>query len=409
MTATAPATGAGTARRPGSRALPWLIGIVALALVAIVAGAPRDGGGVPYDPASSQPSGARALVLLLEDFGAEVDVTSNLPGPDTDVAFMFYDVIPEDRQADVERWMRDGGTLVVSDPRSVWSPPIATTGGGAGFGITGLTIDQGRCDIDALRDLAVLDPGSAVGYEIPVGSQGCFTDFEITGDAGAFVVSARVGEGRLVALGGTSIFTNSQLDHADNAALATALLLPTPDPSTAGAQDGEPTDDALADGESTEVALLQRGDEAAQADGRSLTDALSTGARLALAQLLVAFLVYAWFRARRVGKPITEHQPVAIAGSELVSAVGQLMQQTRDPDRAARALRADLRRRLGERFGLGPDAAPEVIAAVVGERSGIDPARLYLIVSDQPVTTDRQLVELAAGIDDVRKEILHGP
>lgn len=399
-TATGAGTGRGTGRRSGSRLLPWVIGVVALALVAIVAGAPRNGGGLPYDPGSTSPSGARALVLLLERFGAHVDVTSNLPGPDTEVAFMFYDVIPEDRQDEVEQWMRDGGTLVVSDPRSVWSPPFATSSGGGGFGITGLTIDRGRCDIDALRDLSTLDPGPAsVGYEIPAGSRACFTDFELAGDAGAFVVSSRVGEGRLVVLGGTSVFTNGQLGAADNAALATALLLP----ESSASANGEPASG------SPQVALLQLGDEAAEADGRSLTDAMSTGARLALVQLLVAFLVYAWYRARRVGKPITEHQPVAIAGSELVSAVGQLMQQTRDPQRAARALRADLRRRLGERFGLGPDAAPEVIAGVVGERSGIDPARLYAIVSDQPVTTDRELVELAADIDDVRKEILHGP
>ena len=41
-------------------------------------------------------------VLLLEGFGVDVSVTSDLPDRRTDVAFMFYDVIPEDREPEVD-------------------------------------------------------------------------------------------------------------------------------------------------------------------------------------------------------------------------------------------------------------------------------------------------------------------
>jgi len=118
--------------------------------------------------------------------------------------------------------------------------------------------------------------------------------------------------------------------------------------------------------------------------------------------------VYAWWRARRLGAPVLEPQPVQIAGSELVSAVGNLLQQTRDPDRAARLLRADLRRRLVERVGLPPGAPAEVIAEVTSARSGVDRARVARAVSDIPVRTEDELLDLARDIDVIRTEVLHG-
>ncbi len=410
MTTTAGATAPRTGR--GSRALPWILGVVALVVVAVVAGRPgRGSDGTYFDPASTSPSGARGLVVLLESFGAEVDTTSNLPSADTDVAFMFADVIAEADHGVVDDWVANGGVLVVADPYSTWSAPLASGTGGSAFALRPSEVLRGECDIASLRQLRRVEPG---GYsetfdvsDDPLGdASSCFTRSDLGPLDGAFVVEEVHGRGRVVSVGGPLVFVNEWLDQADNAALATGLLLT---PSPASELDGQ-ADDSADDqaAEPVDVAILQYGGTGIDGD-RALTDALGTGAKVALVQLSLAFLAYAWFRARRVGRPIVETQPVALAGSELVSAVGQLLHQSDDPDRSARALRADLRRRLGERFGLGSHAPPDVIAAVVADRTGIDRDHLSTIVGSRPVTTDRELVQLAADIDDLRKEILHGP
>jgi hypothetical protein len=146
----------------------------------------------------------------------------------------------------------------------------------------------------------------------------------------------------------------------------------------------------------------------ADSQDTSVSDLISIGVRLAFLQAALAFGVYAWWRARRLGPPVLETQLVQIGGSELVAAVGNLLQQTRDPDRAARLLRADLRRRLCERLGLPPGASADVIAEVTAARGGVDRGRVARAVSDIPVRTEDELLDLARDIDIIRTEVLHG-
>jgi hypothetical protein len=222
-------------------------------------------------------------------------------------------------------------------------------------------------------------------YDVEGAESSCYgdeTESFVTVSRGAGGESA---EGRIVALGGTRPFTNELLDHADNAALAAALLVPR-----AG----------------TTVEWLQPDPGAVSAE--SLSDQLTPGVRQAILQLLVAFGVFALARGRRLGRPIAESQPSQIAGSELVSAVGDLMQRTRSPARAAALLRADARRVLCERLGLAVDSEPVVIAELVAERTGLDPERARAALTDQPLQTDEDLVRLAQEIETIRQEALHG-
>jgi hypothetical protein len=219
-------------------------------------------------------------------------------------------------------------------------------------------------------------------FDVTDGSTGCFTDDQ----GAAFVVDTPTGQGHVVSIGSAGVFTNDGLGQEDNAVLAVDLLAPQP-----------------GHGVAVLWGMTGGGDRPA-----GLSSLISTGVRLAFLQLALAFLVYAWWRARRLGPPVAEPQPVQIAGSELVAAVGNLLQQTRDPDRAARLLRADLRRRLAERLGLPPGAPAEVIAEVTAARSGVDRARVARAVSDIPVRTEDELLDLARDIDVIRTEVLHG-
>ena len=125
------------------------------------------------------------------------------------------------------------------------------------------------------------------------------------------------GDGWVVAAGGAGAFVNDRLDSEDNAALAANILVPT---------------------EGTRVAVPRALRIPPRGEGdKSLADLVPTGVRLALGQLLVAFVVFALWRARRLGKPVAEVPPVQIAASELVVAVGNLLQKSGKPEAAARA------------------------------------------------------------------------
>ena len=139
------------------------------------------------------------------------------------------------------------------------------------------------------------------------------------------------GAGWVVATGGAGAFVNARLASEDNAALAANVLVP---------QSG------------TRVAVLERATVGAAEGDRSLADLVPDSVREALAQLLIAFVVFALWKGRRLGRPVAEMQPVEIAGSELVVAVGNLMQKAGRPEAAASQLRDDLRRDLTTRLGL---------------------------------------------------------
>jgi hypothetical protein len=120
----------------------------------------------------------------------------------------------------------------------------------------------------------------------------------------------------------------------------------------------------------------------------------------------VAFVIYALWRARRLGRPVAEPQPVAVAGSELVAATGNLLDRTESTAYAGELLRADLRRFLADHLGLPADSAPYVLATVAAERSRADPAALHRALGPEPVTDDAGLVTLAHTIDRIREEVL---
>jgi hypothetical protein len=135
---------------------------------------------------------------------------------------------------------------------------------------------------------------------------------------------------------------------------------------------------------------------------------LNRPTKLVLAQLLAALAAVALWRARRLGRPVTEDQPVHVAGSELTVAVGNLLARAGRRDAAASGLRADLRRWLGERLGLGRTAPANHLAAATAARAGVPVERVLAVITDQPVADDAALVELAQQIEQVRQEVVHG-
>jgi hypothetical protein len=294
--------------------------IVALVVIALLAGnGSSSNDGPALSPDSTAPDGTKGLVLLLRDFGGDVRVGQEVPDDGTHTALLLHDALDSATRRRLTAWVRAGNTLVLTDPAS----PLAAGSFNSQSGL----IAKGECDIDELADAQVVDTPGAALFDTREGEASCFGD-----NQEAFVLSHGLGDGRVISVGSADILTNDILDNADNSVLAVRLLLPK--------------------SESDSVAILDPNPPLA--GDTSLMDLISDRVFQAIIQLGVAFVLYALWRARRVGRPVTEPQPVAIAGSQFVRAVGGLQQRSHATDRAAASLRLDTRRALGERFGPRP-------------------------------------------------------
>jgi hypothetical protein len=392
------------------------IGILAavVAVVALVVLTGRQPSGDPFDVRSPAPDGYKALALLLRDRGARVERSTAERARREPPAAGQVLVVPDpglltQQEASTFRTAaRDGALVVLGAPRtedgSGGDDPLADLGGGT-FSVGGRELADtpadpvrpGRCDIASLADLGPVD--SAFTDPVPVRGAGssCYGD-----SLQARVLRQEVGRGAVVTLGSPYLWANARLqpDKEDggeplgNAVMALRLLGPT----SAGATSG------------TRITFLDAVPSAGVTPegGRNPIELLPLGVRLALVQLVAAFVLYAWWRARRLGRPVRERVPVAIAGSELVAAVGDLLRRRGSPDRAAAVLRSEARRQLARRLGVPPDAPPVALAAVVADRTGRDRDAVAAALLDGPVGTAEELVRLTNSIDAIRQEVLHG-
>ena len=345
-----------------------------LLLAALVGGRPgRDG--PPLDPRSDGPLGTSALVSLLDGLGAQVDLSGGVPGPADDVALLLQDRLDEEQRDDLATWVRDGGTLVVLDPSSALTPPVVEQGLSFAAG----AIAPGACSIRALAAVGDVDGGAAVLYAAAESDQICFG----YRNKGAFVVTHEVGAGQVVAVGGAAFVTNDLLGHRDNAVLAVTLLAPM-----AG----------------TTVRFVEAPVPAGGGD-KTLGDLVPAGVKRALLQLAVAFVLYALWRAVRLGQPVPERQPVEVAGSELVGAIGRLLSRTRAPGAAAETLREGLRRSLRARLGIPVDAPTTTLAELTAARTGLALTDVLVAVDERAVTTDAELVAVARAVASIYEEV----
>jgi len=362
----------------------------------------------PLDPDSTGSDGAKALVLLLDELSGPVKVFDKVPDSSVDVAVLLSDRLDQSAADALGQWIEAGGVLVVADPGSPFVPQTSDIGIPSPFDSPDQSenpgIDRGNCDLaaadgfDGLRDVPRVVVERSVTFDPTNADASCF------GDAlgGYYVVMQEVGNGKIVAVGGASAFINANLDTADNAVLAAALIVSTPHSSIAVLRRslGAPA----VSGPSTSTPTRR---ERRVGDGSlGLFDLMPDYLRWVALDLAAAWLILVLAKARRLGSPVVEAQPVAIAGNELVRARGRLLRKVEKSATVA-ALVAGFRSDLAKGIGAPPDVSDERLAVLAAARCRFDPAAILDALATRTVHDDRALVDLTDRLDNIRNDVLN--
>ncbi|MEU9504906.1 DUF4350 domain-containing protein [Micromonospora sp. NPDC048170] len=151
------------------------------------------------------------------------------------------------------------------------------------------------------------------------------------------------------------------------------------------------------------------GDGSSQADrsdpSNPLWSAFPSWLWALLAQLAVAALLAALWRARRLGPPTPEPLPVTVRSAETVLGRARLYEKAGARDSAARTLRTAALDRLVPRLHLPPTAPPADVAAAVAARTGDDPRWTDEVLHGAEPETDQDLLDLARALDRLTRAV----
>ena len=344
---------------------------------------PAAGG---YSIDSNGPEGMAIFVKLAKSFGRTFVFGDKVPSAtDVDpqeVVVVVADGLSAAETTNLQAWVRNGGNVVAI---------------GYGFysGTKGAVFVNGRaqqsrdrCTISALDGIATANFSDASPYQqanLDGDVDVCFASAKQSDNSSsAFVHSYPVGAGRVTSIASIQPFLNKVIATDDNAALVTALVAPTR--STKVHLIG--TYFTSKSGQSGNKGNSKSKSNTKPQDDRSLLDLVSPGIKQGFLQLLLAFLLYAAWRSRRVGRPTRETLPISIHARDLTTARGALLAKAKRPASAASRLQDRTVADVVRRTGLPAD---HVIA------------RLRSDGSPSPATVDTD-VKLAFFASDIRRD-----
>jgi hypothetical protein len=362
--------------------------VIALVLLAAVAiGVARSRGAqARLDPRSVDPEGGRALATLLADRGVRVDRVTDPTTLPTGLRSTTAVLVPIPGLLDegAARALGDasqGGVVLVDPSQDLLE---AVTADIRSSSVTSIRVRSAGCDEAAAVAAGDVLIGGGT-YEPDRGTR-CYGG---VGDAAPMVVGTTRGGARLVVLGTGTMLTNDRLDEDGNAALGLNLL--------------------GADGSADELRWLVPAPGTA-ADRGSASSILPDWVLPAALQLLLAGLLVALWRGRRLGPPVVEPLPVVVRAAEAVEGRSRLYRRAQARDRAAEALRsgalARLVPRLGIDFSSGGEPSAEAVVAAVVSRSGRSDADVHAVLFGPPPTDDAGLVALADSLDSIVRDTL---
>lgn len=359
--------------------------VLAAILLAISAGTTRSG---DLDPRAATPTGSRAVAEVLRNQGVEVELvtttaelTATTEADDTILVAFAERLVP----SQVAAVLATRADLVVA---GAMRPGRFVPGLEVGKPAR-TSVDPPECALPAARRAGPADAG-AIRYHVDGGQlRGTFQDADLLlcyraveeGDASLVQVRS---EGRTITfLGNPAPLRNDRFDDQGNAALALGLL---------------GSDDRL-------VWYLPSLADIPQGQARSFYDLVPAGIWWGLTQAGVAVLLFALWRARRLGRVVAEPLPVVVRAAETVEGRARLYRRARARDKAADALRSGARSRLTPVLGLprAPDPA-DLVDAVAARTGRTAPDVAALLYGAAPVD-DVALVRLADDLDTLEREV----
>jgi Domain of unknown function (DUF4350) len=363
----------------------WAIGLVAAAvLIALVSGRPPSSP-KSLDPNSTQPDGTKALVLLLRALGDHV--TTGATTPTSTPAGNGYALLLHDHLNNTDRnslidWVDRGNTLVLTDPASPLAQVTADTSpndqlffGPAQPQLASACVAEAQ-PLDAVADI---QPEGGQLFRPTSEQLGCFPFGN-----GYYMVARTQGSGTVVVAGGPGMWINANLGRADNSVLAAALLAPSPGSS---------------------VTFI--GSSRIGGGSTGLFGLIAPRLKELFWELVIAFLLIVLWRARRLGRPISEPLPVELPGSELVVAAGSLLHEGGHRARAVELLRRDLRTVISRQLGFERGINDETLAQLTADRTGISEAFLLDALAGPLPSSDGDLVRVCQAIETIRREVTH--
>jgi hypothetical protein len=243
----------------------------------------------------------------------------------------------------------------------------------------------------------------------------------------------------LTLVGATDPFRNDRIDEHGNSALAVGLLAAAPRVVWLDVHDSErgpAIDDRPGRDESPAPASLGRGSpdpdfpvpdpdgtDPGEPDPRdppprsggsaddesSVFDLFPAGAWAVLALALLAAVLAALARARRLGAPVPEPLPVLVPSTETVTGRGRLYQRSRDRGAALAVLRTAARDRLARLLDQATDVPDDALVAILAAHAGDDADTIHDLLHGPPPATDAELVATAAALDTLIAAVTHLP
>jgi hypothetical protein len=370
--------------RPTGRGLA-IAALLLLALVVLMLTTSRRTGYL--DPEAVDPEGSRAVANVLADQGVRVtdvrmtsDVAANAGGATvlvTESALLTPGMITDVLDAGPARLV-----LIDALPGSPALDRLA-----AGTEIAGLTGD------DAVEPSCRWEPAQRAGRaELPgtrydarawtAAGQACYDSPE---SAAVVVIPARDSRPEVVLLGSAHPLTNDGFDVEGNASLALSVL-------------GSRTELVWWRPVASDPAL------AGQASA-TIRQLVPTWVVPVLIQVLIACMLVAWWRARRLGRLVSEPLPVVIWSGETTAGHARLLHAHHARAEAATHLRARARERIRVRLGL-PLGGPESrLVAAAAQRSGRSPDQVGTLLYGPEPTTDAHLVALGHDLEALMVEV----
>jgi hypothetical protein len=143
---------------------------------------------------------------------------------------------------------------------------------------------------------------------------------------------------------------------------------------------------------------------AANAGPKSFIDLVPLAAYLVIIQLVVAAVLAAGWRARRLGQLVAEPLPVVVRAAETTEGHGRLYRARHARAQAAEALRGAARTRLERASGLPAGSVRDAVVGALAHRTAMPAARIADLLYGPAPASDQALVSLARDLDQLERE-----